>query len=138
MHSFNIYILDDNEFFLRLFHHRIERHSLSLEIVTDMRIGIRSFSDYRQFLSNLDASVDLVFLDYNLGKGMNAWMILKKMTLAALYPPVVILSGDNPLRSMPDDIAEHVEAFVRKDAYLLPKSCLLIQDYLEAKKLLTS
>lgn len=138
MHSFNIFILDDNEIFLRLFHKRIERHSISLELGTDIRIGIHSFSDHECFLTNLNASVDLVFLDYYLGMELNAWNVLEKMNGTTAMPPVIILSATNPCKNMPPYLAEHVEGFVRKDVYLLPKTCLLIQEYLEAKKLLAS
>lgn len=133
MNSFNIYILDDNEFFLRLFHNRIERHSRSLEISMDTFIGIRSFSDYESFLSHFDTSVDMVFLDFNLGNGINACGVMKTMQKKGNMPRTVIVSEMNAVGKLPLDLAQHVEAFIRKDTYVLPRSCLLIQDLLENK-----
>lgn len=131
MDKFNIYILDDNEFFLRLFHEKMARHSVSLELGTNTHISIRSFSHYASFLSNMNDTVDLVFMDYYLADNINACKVIDCMSLRPAQPEIVVISEQRSPASIPESTLRRVDGFIRKDMNVLPKSCLYIQSTLE-------
>lgn len=130
MKSCNIYILDDNEAFLKVFHHRIERQSISMQVVSDCQINISSFSHADYFRQKLDQSVDLVIMDYNLGNGLNAYSLINSLQVNSQLPEIILMSECFGLQTMPKDIRQHINAFIRKDEYLPAKACILIEEFI--------
>lgn len=134
MKTCNIFILDDNEAFLKFFHYRIERQAHSLQVTGNCQINIHSFSHPNYFKEKLDHTVDLAIIDYNLGKGINAYGLLNSLKYSKPLPEVILISESSALSKMPTDLRKHVAAFIRKDEYLPAKASILIEEYIDSKR----
>ncbi len=133
MNTCNIFILDDNEAFLKFFHHRVERQAYSLQVTSHCNINIHSFSHAEYFKQKLDHTVDLVIMDYNLGHGLNAFTLLDSLMHTHSIPDIILISESQGLDFMFKDLRKHVKAFIRKDEYLPAKACILIEEFIETQ-----
>lgn len=133
METLNVSILDDNMFFLKLFHERISRHSMQLELGSGNRINIQSYTSYLHFLDQFDNSTDLVFLDFDLGSGFNALGVIDELKKGLYMPKIAIITEHQGISKLPSDSLKYIDSYIKKDNYVVPKSCLLIQELLEKK-----
>lgn len=133
MKTCKIFILDDNEAFLKFFHYRIERQAHSLQVTGNCHINISSFSHPQYFKQNLDHTVDMAIIDYNLGEGINAYGLLNSLKFSKPIPEIILISESKGLTKLPKDLRKHVSAFIRKDEYLPAKASILIEEYIDAK-----
>lgn len=133
MKALKISVLDDNMFFLKVFHHRIVHHTLQLELCSDFQIDVNAYSNFDLFLSKYEPSTDLLFLDFNLGYGFNALGIIDELKKGQNMPKIVIISEQSGLSKIDSTALGYVDRFIKKDMYIIPKSCLLIQDTINEK-----
>lgn len=133
MNALTVSILDDNTFFLRLFHERISRHSMHMEIGNNCQINVQSYSSHERFLHHYTTATDLVFLDFELGNGVDATRIITELKKTGKMPHIAIITEHGSLEKMPADMRQYVGCCIKKDNDVIPKSCLLIQDMMMEK-----
>ncbi|GAB4377161.1 MAG: hypothetical protein Kow0075_05250 [Salibacteraceae bacterium] len=128
MKTFKICIVDDNEYFLRLFEGRIERHLYNLELSSNHKFELLSFLSLEEFFRKLPSNPDLIFLDYQLGDGRTAADAIRALDLKHRLPSIALVTEHHKLDMLKENDLKKVISFIRKDNYLIPKSCLLIEE----------
>lgn len=127
---FKVFFLDDNHSFLLTFFHQLLRHAHSLELLWDCKVKMDAFTDTSAFLKSIDASVNVVFMDYKLNHGVEAKDVLMHLKSKGLNPKAIIFSEGNLGDVNFDECEELVAGVLRKDTLLIPRCCLLMEDYL--------
>ena len=131
--TFSIVFIEDNPFYLKSFYKRIERQIAQMEHYWDCRFTTDAFTDSSRFLKRVNDGADLAFIDYNLGMGLTAPLLMAFMQTLDQVPRTVIFSENNITDEDMDGFAEHVEAILRKDDMIIPRSCVLIEQCLIQK-----
>ncbi|MEQ9187708.1 MAG: hypothetical protein RLP15_08225 [Cryomorphaceae bacterium] len=130
MRTIRVGIVEDNSFFIRVMHNKLVRHSYQLERYWDCNFELFAFSRGAEFLAFDKVELDILFLDYHLDNGMNAaGLIEAKYPISTHHPNIVIVTEDaktaNALSANDPRIAE----VIRKDAYVIPRTCIYVEDY---------
>lgn len=126
MKPFIIHVLDDNKFFLHIFKQRIQQHANTLAGVYGFEVTVKPFSDYLDFLRNMKRDVDLTFLDFYLGNGINAASLLSDIKRYGVKGKIAMISELQNLEFLAGRLQGHIDQFLRKDDYLVQKACLLL------------
>lgn len=127
---YRIAFLEDNAFYLKAFYNRVERHAHQLEVYWDCSFQIDAFTDPGKFIVKVEEGMDLVFMDYNLGQGMTAPMLMSLMKAKKVLPSTVIFSENIVKQQDFVDFQQQLKAILRKDNLIVPRSCLLIEEFL--------
>lgn len=87
---------------------------------------MKPFSDYLDFLRNMQRDTDLTFLDFYLGNGINAASLLSDIKRYGVTGKIAMISELQNLEFLAGRLQGHIDQFLRKDDHLIQKACLLL------------
>lgn len=134
MRPFNVYVLDDNAFFVQVFQQHLQFH-INRNPELRQQVRVKGFTDYLEFLRNINPEVDLTFLDFYLGYGVNAFGLLSDVTRYDFQSSIVVMSEMQNFAPLAGTLEEYIDAFIPKDAAFIPHSLRYLDQAVSQRKL---
>jgi PleD family two-component response regulator len=121
--KFRIAVVEDNELYNHLLSTGLKNHIKSLPNDNKLNIQVDSYTKAKNAFSELDESVDMVFLDYYLEDSITGLEILKKVKRLNPDCKVIIISQINNSKTSLDTLREGANDFIYKDPMTITTSC---------------
>jgi DNA-binding NarL/FixJ family response regulator len=122
-HSFRVAIVEDNELYNHLLSTGLKNHIKSLRDAGKLNIKVDSYLKAKSAFTELDETVDILFLDYYLGDSITGLEILKKIKQLNPNCKVIIMSQINNSKTSKDTLNEGADDFIYKDPMAIATSC---------------
>lgn len=130
MRTIHVGIVEDNSFFIRVMHNKLVRHSYQLERYWDCNFELFAFNSGSEFLAFDKVKLDILFLDYHLDSGMDAPALIDaKYPISTPHPNIVIVTEDAKTASRLSANDPRIADVIKKDAYVIPRTCIYVEDY---------
>jgi len=132
--TINVLVIDDSEYYNNLLSNVIQQRVSSLLFKGKYQLVLRSVTDANDYVKKIESGVldcrnTIVFVDYYLGKGINASHIINVLKEHRCDPMVILISQSREVREKNKEF--HFDYFVEKDN-LAPALCsLYLKQFIE-------
>ena len=131
--NLSIAVLEDSDFYNKILTRRLHNYTSELAIMIGFNFRIDAYSHADDFIRNLNTDLDIAFVDYHLGPGLNCLHVLRKIRELCNHCRLVVISRLDNIQSIIHARMNGEADFLFKDRYAIPKSCLIVED--EASRL---
>jgi DNA-binding NtrC family response regulator len=126
--SVKIVVIEDNEFFNQLLTTRLKNYIYPIADDQQFNLMVKSYTNPKDALRNMEQDTDIVFLDYYLGDSVNGMDVMKKIKKACSSCNVIIISQVKSLQTSLVTLLEGASEFILKDKNAITKSCYIAEE----------
>jgi len=130
---FKIVVVEDNSFYNNVLTRQLKNYTDAIAQDKDVEFEIQSYTSAADFVRNLKEDIDVVFLDYYLGNGVNGLYIIKQIKKLCKDCKIIIISQSQSLNAGVLTLNEGAHDYIYKDKNALSKSCLIMEEIVNEK-----
>lgn len=125
-----IAVLEDSSFYNKIICKKLAHYTKILADAKGFKYEIESYAHFDDFLRNLKADINIVFLDYYLGEGVTAIDVMNVIHKKCTDCKIVIISQSSNPSTIERTIDNGAVAFIYKDKDALEKSCYFVEEFI--------
>lgn len=124
-----IAVLEDSSFYNKIICKKLDYYTKLLSDAKGFKYEIESYAHFDDFLRNLKADINIVFLDYYLGEGVTAIDVMDVIQKKCANCKIVIISQSSNPFTAEKTLSNGAAAFIYKDKDALEKSCYFVEEF---------